>query len=62
MMTPDEFRAAIERLGYTQTGFASFVRVHERSVRRWASGEHAVPGWVEVVLRLMALVTPPEHS
>lgn len=49
------FRAALGRLDYSQRGFAEFVKVDERSVRRWATGtgDHPIPGWVAVVVTLL---------
>ncbi len=35
-MDPHDFRAALERLGFTQNGFAKFTDSGERTVRRWA--------------------------
>lgn len=49
-MTPEDFRAHIARLGYSQAGFARHVGKNERTVRRWAKGEIDVPGWVELML------------
>lgn len=50
-MTPDEYRAALERLGMTQVGFARLVGSGERSSRRWA--EQGAPGAVAILLRLL---------
>jgi DNA-binding transcriptional regulator YiaG len=49
-MTPDAFRAAIARLGLTQTGAARAFRTGERTVRHWAFGDRAVPPAVELLL------------
>ena len=42
-MTPSDFRAALDRLGLTLVGAARVVGVDDRTVRRWANGERAVP-------------------
>lgn len=49
-MTRDDFRAALDRLGLTQTGAARVLGVDERTTRRWAAGERAVPPPVERLL------------
>lgn len=54
VMSADAFRTALRQLGYSQRDFAAFTRISERSVRRWAAGDHAIPGWLEVMLGLMA--------
>lgn len=53
VMSPETFRATLARLGHSQTSFAEFACVTDRSVRRWAAGDHVIPGWVAVMLRLM---------
>jgi DNA-binding transcriptional regulator YiaG len=51
-MTPDEFRAALARLGLTQSGAARLLGVDARTVRKWACDERGVP---EPVRRLLWL-------
>lgn len=56
-MTATELRAALSRLGYSQSAFARLVGVDARTVRRWLSGRQALPPqWVPLVLRLLELV------
>jgi hypothetical protein len=50
-MTPDDFRATLERLGLTQVGVARLVGAGERSARRWA--EQGAPEAVAIILRLL---------
>jgi len=60
-MTPATFRATLAALGYTQSGFAKIARVDARTVRKWASGDRAVPGPVVVLLEMLvkaAIKTP----
>jgi DNA-binding transcriptional regulator YiaG len=52
-MTPDQFRAALADMGYSQTGFARLAMVDARTVRRWCDGTRAVPGPVVALLRVM---------
>jgi DNA-binding transcriptional regulator YiaG len=41
-MTPDEYRAAIDKLGLSQVAAAKLLGVDARTSRRWASGERDV--------------------
>lgn len=52
-MTPNQFRAAIEAIGLSQRGAGLFLGVDERTSRRWALGEAAIPESVAKLLRLM---------
>ena len=52
-MTPLQFRNALRRLDLTQQGMAKLLGADERTARRWALGERAVPSCVEIVLKLM---------
>lgn len=52
-MTPTQYRAAIERVGLSQRGAGAFLGVDERTSRRWAAGDAAIPESVAKLLRLM---------
>ena len=52
-MTANEYCAALERLGLTQTGAASLFRADERTSRRWARGERSVQGGVQILIELL---------
>jgi hypothetical protein len=52
-MAANEYRAALARFGLTQTGAARLFRADERTSRRWASGDRAVPPTVEILLELL---------
>jgi DNA-binding transcriptional regulator YiaG len=52
-MTPDQFRASLADLGYSQAGFARLAMVDARTVRRWCDGTRAVPGPVVALLGMM---------
>lgn len=56
-MTPDEFRAELSRLGMTQAGAARFLKVDERTIRRWATGDKEVP---EAVALLLPRLSPDD--
>jgi hypothetical protein len=62
MMTPEQFRLAIERLGLSQVRAARLFGANERSARRWATGETDIPIPVELCLKLMVRhdVSPAE--
>lgn len=42
-VTPDEYRAAIDKLGLSQVAAARLLGVDERTSRRWANGERDIP-------------------
>lgn len=50
-MTPDELRAHLSRLGYTQAGLARRLNRNVRTVERWAAGVQDVPLEVQMLLR-----------
>lgn len=52
-MTPEEYRAALDALDLTQAQAAKLMGVDDRTSRRWALGERAIPGSVSLALELM---------
>lgn len=52
-MSPTQFRNALRRLDLTQQGMAKLLGADERTARRWALGERAVPSCVAIVLSLL---------
>ena len=52
-MTANQFRAALARLELSQLGAARLFGTGERTPRRWASGDAAVPPQVAILLRLL---------
>lgn len=52
-MTSDQFKRRLVALGFSHAGFARYVDVDPRTVRRWATGEQDIPGWVGVMLGLL---------
>lgn len=52
MMTRDEYRAALAKLGLAQEEVGRLLGTGLRTARRWASGEVEVPGPVEMHIRL----------
>ena len=57
-MTPDQFRACLEAIGWTQRGLAERLSCNERGVRRWADGSAAIPP--AIAAWLMALASAHE--
>lgn len=51
-MTPNQFRAALDRIGLTQVGAAKLFGADPRTARRWALGEGDIPETVAILLRL----------
>lgn len=49
-MTPDELRSELSRLGLSQVGAAKALRVNDKTIRRWASGEIPIPHAVALLL------------
>jgi len=43
VMTPDEYRACLHRLGETQGSAARLLGVTERTSQRYAAGDRAIP-------------------
>ena len=50
-MTPADFRAALDRLGLSQSEAARRLRVDPRTVRRWIAGDRRIPWLVTELLR-----------
>ena len=52
-MTPKQYIEALARLDLSQRAAGRFLKVDERTSRRWVSGESAIPESVALLLRLM---------
>jgi len=55
-MTPDEIKAAREKLGLTQAEFAKVFQVSPRAIRGWEHGErngrpHAIPPVIALLVQ-----------
>jgi ribosome-binding protein aMBF1 (putative translation factor) len=49
-MTPDQFRACLDLIGWSQRGLAARLQMDERQVRRWAAGAdipRPIAAWLE---------------
>lgn len=49
-MTPDELTIALNRIGISNTDFATIAGVTPRQVNSWLRGVHAVPRSVSIIL------------
>ena len=65
-MSPDEFRAALLALHWSQRGLAEILKTHATTVRRWATGEQHVPDsveqWLKLLMRTVVETPPPIGS
>ena len=65
-MTPDRFRECLDFVGWSQRGFADYVRVDERQVRRWAAGQYSIPepiaAWLDMLARFHEAHPAPQRS
>lgn len=50
-MTPADLRAALDRLGLSQSEAARRCGVDPRSMRRWLAGDRRIPGPVVELVR-----------
>jgi DNA-binding transcriptional regulator YiaG len=56
IMSPDQMKAALKTLGWSQKDLAARVHVHENTVSLWSKGLRAVPGPVRAYLELALAV------
>lgn len=52
-VTPQRYRDLIAEFGLSQVDAATFLRVDERTSRRWASGEVDIPASVILLFEVM---------
>ncbi len=50
-MTPDQLRAALDRLGLTQVGAARLLGIDPRTMRRYCAGDLDIPKWLPLALK-----------
>ena len=54
-MTPDEFKTALDTLGYSPASIAKALEVNTRTARRWVSGANEIPDSIaELVTAMVA--------
>ena len=52
-MSPDEFAAALQALGWKQSDFCRKSGVTKQTPSRWVNGQTPVPAWVPAYLGAM---------
>lgn len=52
-MTANQYRAALAKLGLSQREAGRLLEVDERTSRRWALDERAIPQMAAILLRLL---------
>jgi hypothetical protein len=52
-MTKKQYADALNRLGLSQVGAAAFLKVGDRTSRRWIAGDAPIPHAVGLLLTLM---------
>lgn len=57
-MTPAEIKAARASFGLSQAAFADLIGVNPRTVRRWESGETAVPRRAARLVLVLFAINP----
>jgi len=67
-VTARQLRAALKRLGLSQTALGRLVEVDPRTVRGWVGGRHRVPGAIALLLaawrryrELIPVAAPPKR-
>lgn len=62
-MTAARLHECLALLGWSQRGLADLLAINEKQVRRWASGDYAVPAttaaWLDRLAQFHALNPPP---
>jgi len=57
-MTPDELRAALERLGLSQIAFARLCCQSHITVNRWLQKKRGIPEWLPSWLSMYERLPP----
>ncbi len=58
MVSPQELRAGMAAGAWSAGEFANALSVPRETVEDWLSGKAAIPSWVPVTMRAIALLTP----
>lgn len=62
-MTPDQFRAALDRLNVSQEGFARLLRLGAgggTTVSRWMLGQRRLPGYAVAIVEWLEVGALPD--
>jgi hypothetical protein len=57
-VSPQELRAGMAAGSYSEGEIANALSVPRETVTDWLSGKAAIPSWVPVTMRMIALLTP----
>lgn len=52
-LSGEQFWTKLQKIGFSQVGFAKKFGIGPRTVRDWKAGTYPVPLWVEIVLKVM---------
>ena len=52
-MTPDDYKAALARLGLNISSAARLFRVNVTTSQKWAAGQHRIPAVVQDLLAML---------
>jgi len=53
-MTPATFKSIRQRVGLTQSGLASVLRISDiRTIRKWEAGERSISGPVAILMEML---------
>ena len=52
-MTGEQLDKNLAKIGFNQSSFSRALKVQDRTVRRWVSGENEVPPTVALLVNLM---------
>lgn len=55
-MTPEDFKAALQALGWKQADFCRRLDIDRHTPSRWMTGKAAFPRWVSEYLRAMLAI------
>lgn len=62
-MTAERFRACLDAIGWSGRALAALLDIDERQVRRWTSGQYAIPpdvgDWLETLADVHEHNPPP---
>ena len=51
-MPPDEFEAALKKLGWKPADFCRLADVHRNTISRWTNAQVPIPGWARRFLEM----------
>jgi len=58
VVSPEELRAGITAWSLSASEIANALSVTRETVDDWLSGQAAIPSWVPITIRVIALLTP----